>query len=105
MMLGSLVTKLEIHTVKLESVDGIYETSVDVSKVDKKVRFNQPNPRYSELLEQYPRLKGINNEKDEQPIHVVLGASEYTAIKTKSPVRVRLPGQPVTEKTLLGRII
>lgn len=106
MMLGSSVTNIEIHKVKLESVDGMYETSVNVSKVDKKVLLNQPNPRYSELIEEYPHLKGVKmsdtDKKDELPIHVVLGASEYAAIKTKTPARVGLPGQPVAEKTLLG---
>ena len=67
---------------------------------------NQPNPRYSELIEQYPHLNGVKmsdtDEKDELPIHVVLGAREYAAIKTKTPARVGLQGQPVAEKTLLG---
>ena len=106
MMLESSITNMEVHKVKSESLDGNYESCINVSKANKKVLLNQPNPRYAELIDKYDHLKGVRmcntDPKDELPIHVVLGASEYAAIKTKAPARIGLPGQPVAEKTLLG---
>ena len=79
----------------------MYETSVNVSKVNKEVLLNPPNPKYVNFIENYPHLKGIKmydcDQKDELPIHVVLGASEFAAIKTKTPARVGLSGQPIAE--------
>ena len=51
MMLVLSVTNTEAHKIKLESVDGRHETSVNASKVDKKALLNQPNLRHSELIE------------------------------------------------------
>ena len=44
----------------------------------------------------------IDNDEKAQPVYVVLGASEYARIKTKSEQKVGLPGEPVTEKTAFG---
>ena len=44
-------------------------------------------------------VKMIDNDEKAQPVHVVLGASEYARIKMKSGQKVGLPGEPVTEKT------
>ena len=40
--------------------------------------------------------------KMQLPIHLVLGASKYTRIKTRSAPRIALSSQPVAEKTTLG---
>ena len=42
------------------------------------------------------------NQKDELPIHLVLGAAEYSKIKTATKPRVGKPGEPVAELTRLG---
>ena len=42
-------------------------------------------------------VKMIDNDEKAQPVHVVLGASEYARIKTKSEQKVGLPGEPVAE--------
>ena len=59
------------------------------------------------LCEKYSHLEGVKVNEDPQnrdqiPVHVVLGASEYAAVKTRAAQRVGLPGQPTAEKTLLG---
>ena len=40
--------------------------------------------------------------RSEIPVHVVLGASEYAAVKTRSAQKVRQLGHPIAEKTFLG---
>ena len=47
-------------------------------------------------------VKMIDNDEKAQPVHVVLGASEYARIKTKSEQKVGLPGEPATEKIAFG---
>lgn len=54
------------------------------------------NPKNEEVLSKYSHLKGVKIND------VVLGASEYTIIMTKTPPRVGQPGQPGAEKTLMG---
>jgi hypothetical protein len=43
-----------------------------------------------------------DDQKDQLPIHVVLGACDYARIKTKCAQRVGSPGDPVAEKTSFG---
>lgn len=40
--------------------------------------------------------------KQELPIHVILGASEYAKLKTNTVPRVGQPGDPVAELTSFG---
>ena len=78
----------------------------NVFKVDKPELMNLENPKYEELTKKYPHLKGVQmndiDAKSRLPIHLVLGASEYAKIKTKTAPRMGLAGQPVAEKTTLG---
>ena len=64
------------------------------------------NPNYETLLKNHSHLNGVQiNDVDVKPhlaVHVVLGASEYAAIKMKTAPRIGSPGQPIAEKTLLG---
>lgn len=54
-------------------------------------------------------LRGIriddNDQKENLPIHVILGASEYALIKTQTLARVGVLGQPIAEKTKVGWVI
>ena len=45
------------------------------------------------------------NTKDELPIHLILGSSEYTQIKMSTFPRLGQKGEPVAENTRLGWII
>ena len=106
MMLGSTTTKVEIYNVKIKSIDGDFSMDVNVTKVDKPQLMHLDNPNYETLLKKHSYLNGVQiNDVDVNPhlpVHVVLGASEYAAIKTKTAPRVGSPGQPVAERTLLG---
>ena len=65
-----------------------------------------PNPRYADIVSKHQHLRGVviddTATKDELPIHVILGASEYAKLKTNSAARVRDPGEPVAELTSFG---
>ena len=106
MMLGSMTTKVEMYNVNVTSISGDFSMGVTVSKVVKPELMTLENPKYEELMEKYTYLRGIymddKDTKSQLPIHLVLGASEYTRIKTSTSPKIALSGQPVAERTTLG---
>ena len=78
----------------------------EVNKVDMRVLLSVPNPRYAEKINQYPHLEGVvMDDKDSKPIlpiHLILGASEYSHIKTVTKQKIGSPGEPVAELTAFG---
>jgi len=74
--------------------------------VDKNQLLSLENPRYEQCLAKYAHLKGIEMEdkdsKDILPVHLILGASDYAKIKTKTAPRLGGLGEPIGEKTKLG---
>ena len=107
MMLSSTTTKVEIYSANLQSVDGKFNMEIELSKVHKPQILMINNPNFKGLCDTYTHLEGVKvNEdpanRDQIPIHVVLGASEYAAVKTRTAQKVGQPGQPVAERTLLG---
>lgn len=105
MMLCSTIQKVRSYTVKVASVDGKFEMTTKVNKVDKGVLLTVTNPHYEELISKYPHLKGVvmmdNGKKSELPIHLILGASEYSRIKIETKPRIRKPSAPIAELTTL----
>ena len=79
---------------------------VTVSKVNKPELMKLDNPKYEKLLKKYAHLSEVEmDDKDTKaqlPIHLVLGASEYARIKTNTPPKIALSGQPIAEQTTLG---
>ena len=43
-----------------------------------------------------------NDKKSELPIHVILGVSEYSRIKTEKKPKIGQPSEPIAEHTTLG---
>ena len=74
-----------------------------VSRVGKSVLLSVPNPKYAEKIKSYPQLEGVvmddEDTKSELPIHLILGASEYSRIKTNTKSRIGKAGEPITELT------
>ena len=58
-----------------------------VSKVDKGVLLSIPNPQYNDKIKMFPHPGGVmmddEDTKPELPMHLILGASEYSRIKTQ----------------------
>ncbi len=58
------------------------------------------------MMQGYDHLQGINNDytstKNELPINIIIGASEYSRIKLPSMPRVGTFGEPEAGITVLG---
>ena len=78
-----------------------------VSKVNKSVLLSVPNPRYSEKINQFTHLEGVvmddGDTKSELPIHLILGASEYSWIKTDTKPRIGKAAESIAELCRLER--
>ena len=61
------------------------------------------------MLSDYPHLKEVKMDEFQTkavlPIHVILGASDFTKIKTQEAPRIGKLGDPIAELTKLGWII
>ena len=106
MMLCSTIQKVRSYPVKVASVDGKFEMTTKVNKVDKGVLLTVSNPHYEELISKYPHLEGAvkedSDKKSELRIYLILGASEYSRIKTETKPRIAKPSEPIAELTSLG---
>lgn len=109
MLISSKVTKLEVYDTVVESLDGNYQMSVKLTKVNKAELLSIENPKYEQLVDKYPHLRGVKitdrDTKDQLPIHVVLGSGEYARVKTETKPQIGKDGEPVAEKTKLGWFI
>lgn len=106
MMLGVTTREVELSTIEIKETSGEFSMSVEVTKVNKGELVFVDNPRYQQLIEQNPHLRGVVMEdldkKERLPVHIILGASDYAKLKTDQPPRVGHPGQPVAELTRFG---
>ena len=59
-----------------------------VSKVDKGVLLSIPNPQYNDKIKMFPHPAGVTIDdedmKPELPMHLILGASEYSRINNNN---------------------
>ncbi len=106
MMLGSTTREVTLSTIDVASTDGKEKLQVEVTKVERGKLFTVDNPHYTELIQSFKHLEGItmidNDPKPFLPVHLILGACDYAAIKTTEPPRIGQPGEPVAEKTKFG---
>ena len=95
MMVHSTTQKIGTFEIEINVVSGDFQFIAKVSKVDRETLLSLPNPNYGSVLNQHQHLRDIKmNDTDaraELPIHVILGAIEYTRIKVQEMPRV---GQP-----------
>ena len=98
--------KIEMYKAQISNIKGDFSLPATLSKVDKGVLLTVPNPRYTEVISQHQPLRGVitddGDTKQELPIHVILGASEYAKLKSSTVLRVGKPGEPVAELTSFG---
>ena len=91
-MMCSTTYKIEQYDVKISNIRGAFEITITVSKVNKGVLLSIPNPQYTDKIKMFPRLEGVTMDdedtKPEQPIHLILGASEYSSIKTRTKPKI-----------------
>ena len=105
-MLHTTSKRISIYKTTVSSIDHKFSMDIELNQVEKPVLLTVPNPRYSDHIEKYRHLSGVfmsdTDTKAELPIHLVLGACEYSKIKTATAPRVGRPGEPVAEMTSLG---
>ena len=81
-MVCSTMQKVLGYTVTVASVDGKFQATMQINKVDKGVLLTVPNPKYEELIKKYRHLEGVvmddDDKKSELPIHMILGVSKYS---------------------------
>ena len=89
MMMCSTTQKIEQYDMKISNTctRGKFEMKTTVSKVDKGVQLSIPNPQYNDKIKMFPHPAGVmmddEDTKPELPMHLILGASEYSRIKTQ----------------------
>ena len=109
MLMSSKVTKLEVYDTVVESLDGNYQMSVKMTKVNLAELLSIDNPNYGQLINEYPHLQGVKitdrDTKEQLSIHVVLGSGENVRVKTETKPQIGQDGEPVAEKTKLGWFI
>ena len=109
MMFYTTNSELSIYNVTIKNLEDDFEFTIEMNAVDKDVLLNVPNPDYGTRLTKYPHLMGIkmneNQTKAILPIHVILGACDFTKIKTQERPRIGQVGDPVAELTILGWVI
>ena len=105
MMMNSTTRNNEIYKATIQSLSRTFTMEVEFSKVERKTLLTLENLHYSRLIEKYQHLKGVvmedNDQKQELPIHVILGIGEYSKIKTKAIIKVGEQSEPVADKTHL----
>ena len=106
MMMNSTTKNIEVFKVQIENVHRDVSFETELCKVERRELLKLPNPHYADLINRYHHLRGItmddNDQKKELPVHVILGASDYSRIKTMTKPRIGQPGEPLAEKTQLG---
>ena len=109
MMVCSTTQKVNSYKVNISSVNKKFEMTTMLNEVDKSVLLTVANPRYEELLKRYRHLEGVvmddNDEKSELPVHVILGASDYSRVKMETKPRIGQPLEPIAELTTLGWMV
>lgn len=88
------------------SEDGKFEMTTRISQVDKSVLLTVPNSNYEELIHKYSHLHVVvmddNDKKSELPIHVILGVSEYSRIKTEKKPKIAADYQQLCSLDVSG---
>ena len=89
MMLGTKKTVLEVYAAELKSIVGDFSMTTEITKLDKPVVTEVQNPDFVGILEKHAHLRGFNiadvSKKQQLPIHCVLGAGDYNAVKLEEP--------------------
>ena len=106
MMLWYTTRQVELSSITVQAVDSSTELKVDVTKVDRNELLMVDTPNYKKIIESYAHLQEAHmddsDSKPHLPVYLILGASEYAAIKNTERPRIGRPGEPVAEKTKLG---
>ena len=108
-LMHSVVKKTEIYQFEIGDINQEFKIGIEINKLEKEVLQELPNPNYPDIQKSYNHLKDIiindTDTKKELPVHVILGAGDYTKVKTQERAKVGQPGEPVAELTKSGWVV
>ena len=106
MMFSTQKKKVCIYSLEVNNSKNDHLVTAEMTKVDRQVLLTVRNPRYDKLRRKYKHLNPVEivdcDEKEELPVHVILGASEYARVKTSTKPLIGNPGEPIAEHTRFG---
>ena len=101
--MGLVTKRVETYDVEISDTKEKCIFLVCATKIDQPELQTVANPNYPEFLTRYPHLKGAQMEgtstKESLPIHIILGANEYTKIKMAGNQCAGAMGEPIAEHT------
>ncbi|CAB3990273.1 Hypothetical predicted protein [Paramuricea clavata] len=90
---GTVTKHVEIYNLEVSNTEGNFVIPVNVTKVDRRNLLSVVNLNYPELISRFQHLQGVNmvetDTKSVLPVHLILGAAEYSRIKTSEPQKNR----------------
>ena len=106
MLFGTSTKLVGIYNLRLNDISNKFHIETEVTRVERSDLLTLDNPKYKKIIANYSHLDGIimqgEDGKERLPVHLILGARDYSKIKTASKPRVGSPGEPVAELTKFG---
>ena len=106
MMFGTSTNLFGIYDLKISDASGKFHIETDATCIERHELLALDNPKYNEIIPNYEHLRGVimqdTDIKERLPVHLILGAGDYSKMNTSSKPRVGTPGEPVAELTKLG---
>ena len=69
----------------MQDVNEKHSFNTELNKLEREVFLTLPNPEYSKILKKYQHLRKVHmndtDEKEQLPVHIVLGASNFAKIQ------------------------
>ena len=74
---------IPVYSVEIKNINNEFNFKTEISKLEKSLSLELPNPNYREIQNNYQHLRDIKlndyDTKSELPIHMSLGISDYGA--------------------------
>ena len=106
MLMGVTTKTLQEFNVTMYALTDNFQLDVSVTKIDKRELLLLENPRYDKVLAEHSHPRRVhmddNDEKSQLPVHLILGANDFTKIRTGERLRVGRRADPVAEFMRFG---
>ena len=83
---GTLTKNIEVNNVTVSDTKASCVIPVCVTRIERGELLSLKNPNYAKMVKEYAHLKGVHMEDTDTkrmlPVHMILGANEYTRINT-----------------------
>ena len=103
---GVTTRTVQVYEVVMCAITGDFKLDVNITKVEKRELLSLENSHYNRVLDENAHLRGVHmdddDEKDQLPVHIILGANDFAKIRTGERLRVGRRGDPGAEFTRFG---